>query len=324
MNYFEKILELQKSSPRIGMSSLNNVNSDYTSYCAANKNCYLLIGSEHDQDCMYGNWVYYSTDCVDCDFVFKCELCNECVDAENCYNCDFCQDCSTCSNSVHCYDCKSCKNCFGCVGLRNKEFHIFNEPFKKDEYFAKVLELKNANVDLSQADELKAKTPRMCAHVADNENCTGDYLYHSKNCFACFDGKKLEDCAHMTSSIGCRDCVDMANSYFGCELSYEVMSSIELYNCNFCNFCYNCRDLEYSEYCYNSRDCFGSFYLQHKQFYIFNKPFPKDTYFAEVAKIKRAMLDEGTYGKHLPATIPFSDSAVLNYFRVPQKELNVS
>lgn len=315
MNFFQKILDLQKNMPRVGMSSLqNSVNSDYTCYSAYNKNCYLLIGSEHNDDCLYGNWMYYCRDCVDCDFVYKCELCCQCADDEQCYNCDFCQDCTTCTDCTLCYDCKACQNCFACAGLRNKQFHIFNKPVNKDEYGARIKDLAGRPETAEKLEELKRRTPRLFAHVADNENCVGDYLYHSKNSFACFDCKELEDCMYMTSSIGCRDCMDMANSYFGCELSYEVMSSLELYNCNFCNFCYYCRDCEYCEWCDHCNDCFGCFDLQHKQFYIFNEPYTRDEYFKKVAEIKKEMRADGTYGKHLSATIKIEDSAIGNYW----------
>lgn len=316
MDYFAKILELQKTSRRVGMSSINNsVNSDYTSYSAFNKNCYLLIGSEHNDDCLYGNWMYYCRDCVDCDFIYKCELCHDCVDDENCYNCNSCQDCATCTDCALCYDCKSCQNCFECVGLRNKQFNVFNKQVSKDEYNAQIKNLAGAPDAPAKFEELKSKTPRLYAHVTDNEKCTGDYLYHSKNSFFCFDCKELEDCAYMTSSIGCRDCLDMANSYFGCELSYEVMSSLELYNCNFSNFCYYCRDMEYCEWCYNCQNCFGCFSLQRKQYCVFNEQFSKENYLKRVAEIKETMRHDGTYGKHLPTTIKTEDSAIWNYFR---------
>lgn len=230
-------------------------------------------------------------------------------------------------NSDYTSYCSECKNCFGCAGLRNKEFCAFNKQYSREEYQEKLGDLKNSDSKnhmqntvaptsrLGLFEEIKLKTPRLFAHVADNENSTGDYIYHCKNCYACFDGKKLEDCLYLTSSIECKDCVDMANSYFGCELSYEVMSSIELYNCNFSNFCFNSRDLEYCEYCYNSQNCFGSFYLQHKQFYIFNKPYSKENYLKKVAEIKEAMCAEGSYGKHLPSAIKIEDCAIANYWR---------
>lgn len=62
-NYFQKILDLQAKNPRMGMSNAWSTNSDYTVYCAYNKNCYLLIGSERDEECLYGIWIYESRDC---------------------------------------------------------------------------------------------------------------------------------------------------------------------------------------------------------------------------------------------------------------------
>lgn len=319
MSHLQQILDLQKKSPRMGMSVLNSINSDYTSHCSDLKNCYLLIGSEKNEDCLYGNWVYESRDCVDCGFVFKCELLYECIDCENCYNCDFSQDCTTCTDCGYCYDCKSCQNCLGCVGLRNKNFHVLNKPVSREEFLETKKQLisdKNFAAEFfHKFEKLKQATPRLYNHISDNENCVGDYLYHSKNSFACFDCKYLEDSSYMTSSIKNKDCFDMANSYYGCELSYEIMSSIELYNCNFSNFCYYCRDLEYCEWCFHCSDCFGCFYLQHKQYYIFNQPYSREEYFKKLAEIKTQMRADNEYGKHLPATITFEDSAVLNYFR---------
>ena len=91
-----------------------------------------------------------------------------CVDSmftqssQRCYRCTYCESCTDCSRATHCRDCQHCHNCsycvqsnnlvgcsyvvlsescydcifcFGCVGLVNREFHILNQPFSKDEYF---------------------------------------------------------------------------------------------------------------------------------------------------------------------------------------------
>ncbi len=39
-----------------------------------------------------------------------------------------------CVNLQYCTSCFNCKNCFGCVGLRNKEYCIFNKQYTKEEY----------------------------------------------------------------------------------------------------------------------------------------------------------------------------------------------
>ena len=35
---------------------------------------------------------------------------------------------------TYCYECFSCSNCFGCVGLKKKEYCIFNKQYSKEEY----------------------------------------------------------------------------------------------------------------------------------------------------------------------------------------------
>jgi len=38
----------------------------------------------------------------------------------------------------YCYFLRNCSNCFGCVGLRNKQYHILNKPYTKEEYMALI------------------------------------------------------------------------------------------------------------------------------------------------------------------------------------------
>ncbi len=35
-------------------------------------------------------------------------------------------------------ECLNCNYCFGCVGLKNKKFHIFNKPYSENEYYEKI------------------------------------------------------------------------------------------------------------------------------------------------------------------------------------------
>ncbi len=49
----------------------------------------------------------------------------------------FCFDCwPSSTNLEYCVYCRSSSDLFGCVGLRNKQYCIFNKQYTKDEYFA--------------------------------------------------------------------------------------------------------------------------------------------------------------------------------------------
>lgn len=76
------------------------------------------------------------------------ELCYETsICGDNSYGLKFCVDCwpgnRNCEYSSYL---KNCSNCFGCVGLKNKEYCIFNKQYTKDEYEtekAKIIEQMN-------------------------------------------------------------------------------------------------------------------------------------------------------------------------------------
>lgn len=64
------------------------------------------------------------------------ELCYEtAICGDNSYGLKFCVDCwpgnRECEYSSYL---KNCRNCFGCVGLKNKEYCIFNKQYSKEEY----------------------------------------------------------------------------------------------------------------------------------------------------------------------------------------------
>lgn len=46
-----------------------------------------------------------------------------------------------CAYLVRSVSCSDCSYCFGCVGLRQADFHILNEPYERADYFAVVRRL---------------------------------------------------------------------------------------------------------------------------------------------------------------------------------------
>ncbi|MBU0668083.1 hypothetical protein KJ951_01785 [Patescibacteria group bacterium] len=43
----------------------------------------------------------------------------------------------------YCYLCLNSSNCFGCIGLKNKQYHIFNKPYSKEEYIERTAVLRD-------------------------------------------------------------------------------------------------------------------------------------------------------------------------------------
>lgn len=263
------------------------------------KNAYMCFGGYHVEDSGYCWYPFRLQNCWDTTFTDDCELCYECSACTKSYNCDFCTECVNCSDSRFCFDCRGCKNCFGCVGLRQKEYYIFNKPYTREKYLEEMKKWNLHDVTIrAQAEEEVAKLRQQHPHVfsvqVNTQNCFGDNIVNSKNCYSAFHTLNAEDCAYTFHVDKMKDCYDtevVASS----ELTYECTPGYDLYNCNFCLECGNTKNAEYSVRCFNSHDVFGCVGRNHAEFEILNQKYNKEDYFKKVAEIKEKLRAEKTY-----------------------------
>ncbi|MFA6521130.1 MAG: hypothetical protein WCT53_01970 [Candidatus Gracilibacteria bacterium] len=305
MNFLEQFELLRQKTPRAGLQCVQNENSPYCQYTEKSKNCYMTFASYQSEDCIYNHRLFYCRDCADCTMSVKCELCFECVDCQNCYNCDFCMQCENTIDSYYSFDCVGCNNCFGCVGLRRKKFYIFNKEFSKEEYFAKIAELRKKPADeiYGLMSEIYWNTPRIAVFGKNNEGSFGDNIHNCKDSYWIFDSFGLRDCFYMYFGDDSKDLYDCTHLGWS-EMCYEIMSGGNLNNCSFCSGSWFSSNLEYCDLVYNSHDCFGCASLNHAQYRILNVPYEKEEYFARVAEIKEQMKKDGTHGKWFNSTYP--------------------
>lgn len=146
-------------------------------------------------------------------------------------------------------------------------------------------------------------------HGTNNQNCFGDYISNSKNCFMSFNSYECEDATYTQDVIRTKDSMDIMFSD-GTELCYECFSlGLRTYNCNFCSYVRGCADCEYGELLFSCKNCFGCVALQNKQYYILNQLYSREDYFKKVAEIKTELKEKNLYGRHLPTTYKFEDTA---------------
>jgi hypothetical protein len=88
------------------------------------------------------------------------------------------------------------------------------------------------------------------------------------------------------------------------EQCYEIMSGGNLIECMYCYGCWYSNNLTYCELVYNSHDCFGCVSLNHAEYCILNKQYPKEEYFKKVEEIKQQMKADGTWGQWFESTYP--------------------
>lgn len=287
-------------APNLFAFGANMVNSQYCNMANDMKNCYLLHDGTFDENVSYGSGVFYSKDSQDVTMVRKCELCYEIVTCINCYQTAFSQNCEDCVDVYFSFGLRGCNNCFGCVNLHKKSYHIFNEPYSKEEYFEK---LKSFNLDSHQsitllkekAKEFWKKFPKKYYFGVQNLNVTGDYIEHSKNAKSCFGVANVEDSkfCSFVSNGPLKTTYDFTHYGDGAELVNESMQSGDgIYKVQSgWGVWSNSNNVHYGITVPGVSHVFGCVGLKKKKYCILNKQYTKEEYEELVLKIIKHMND---------------------------------
>lgn len=320
--FFKQFSRLEKSVPHLALhQDGTSENCKYTNYGIASKNCYMTLPS-YCEDVYYGGANLSCKSCADCMKCQGCELCYECTDCTLCYNLDFSKDCSNCRDSQFLEDCASCNDCFCCANLRHKQFVFENKQLSEKEYKEQIHSIKLTQESIQKLqknlDDISVKLPKIYMHGQNNENITGDYLDHCKNCKRCFDCPTLEDSAYCSFSGGnARNLYDCMNTGLNSELCYECNGATFYNNCIAVYYGRSNHDCEYCQYCFNCDHLFGCVGLRHKNYCIFNHQYTKEEYATLRAKLIEHMRKTTEYGGFFPMEISpykYEETLAQDYF----------
>ena len=338
--FFRQFRELQRAQPWHSRAITRSTGSDYSNNVADMKNCYLCFNADKSEDCMYGVGMVGIKNSLDCYRTVSCEYCYELETADNCYQSFFISFVVNCRNVWLCYNCEDCSDCFGCVNLRHKKYHIFNQPYSKEEYFAKLKEMNTGSYSSfsklrQEFADLMMRFPRKYMTGVQNQNVIGDYLSNSKNSKYVYAGGNCENVKYSQSILmGAKDSHDYTNWGNNVELMYETLSCGE--NDQRVKFSYDCwsgaTDVEYSMNCISCTNMFGCVGILKKNYCILNKEYSKEEYEALLPKIKKHM-DEMPYvdakgrvykyGEFFPPEFSFfaaNESAIVDFMDMTKEQ----
>lgn len=311
-SFFEQFKSLRDEVPHLSLISSNNVNSVYCNVVGNSKNCYLIFGSIDCEDCYYGN-PFKCHKCIDSLLVRNSEFCSECTDCNHLYNCYFCQNCNNSHNLKFCFAVDNSEDCFGCAALNHKKYCVFNEQFTKEQYeeFIAKPDLRDPKIFAEINEEfieIKKGAPHRFYTGTQNENVSGDNIFHSQNASQAYNIEDCQDVKDCYQLLGVKDSGSTDYGEYG-ELTYEVMGFYNNVNHNlFCYWCWdNVSNLLYSGNCnQGTKDCFGCVGLKRAQYCILNKQYTKEEYFELVGKIIEHMRNSGEWGQFFPIALsPF-------------------
>ena len=347
-NFFEQLKELSLKIPYPGLFNNHStlVNSEYVNHAGNLKNCYLIFDADFNENCYYSDNINHSKDCMDCYYVYENQLCYENVNTSRNYNTHFSDDCEDCHGVYFSRDMAGCSDCFGCVGLRRKQYHVFNKPYSKEDYFKKLAEFKLFSY--SELEKIKKevqafwlKSPQKYMHSLQNVNSSGEYVYYSKNARDCYMASGVEDgrFVQYVNIAPTKDCYDYTEWGNNAQRLYECMTVVE--GADSVRFSFGCvlsgtLDIDYSMMTGFCQHIFGCIGLFKKSYCILNKQYSKEDYLKLRAKIiedmnKNSYVDARgrvwKYGEFLPYDLSFFDyneSWAMYYFPKTKDEVLAS
>jgi hypothetical protein len=330
-NFFDQWKELTLAVPKVALIYVRSVNSEYQNIAADSKNCYMIIESSNNENCIHGYWLQVCKDCVDVSFSHQVELSYE---SDDCYNSNkllYSKGCHDCLESAFLYDCRGCANCFGCVNLRNKQYYIWNKLVSKEEYekFIKSVRLdtwSGVQAMRKKFEEFILTQPRKYAEIVNAPNSTGNYMKDVKNCKACFHAYDAEDSAYGVHVWrGAKNMVDCDTAGREAELGYNCTNvSQGAYMQIGTTMCWGSTYTEYSSQCHGCNNVFGSDGLRKKNYCILNKQYPKAEYEMLRERIVHQMRNDGEYGEFFPAQTSFfgyNEACVNEQFPITKEEV---
>jgi hypothetical protein len=299
--FFKQWKELFYSFPKPSLWQENCLDSYYANYILDSKNIYLGFSViKNCEDVYYSSNINNSKQMIDSYNVNDSELVYEGIGFVKNYNCQYFYWSSNCIDCNFILNCNNCQDCFGCVNLNNKRFYILNEQYTKEQYEEKIKELDMGSY--SFIDDFKKnfwkftlKFPRKYGNIINCVDSTGDELRNSNNTkksFNCFNNENIK---YGYRSPHAKDSMDIGHCY--AELAYEHVhtGSENSQNIKFIiSGAISTNNIEYTDYCKNSSYLFACISLKNKQYCILNKQYEKDEYFDMVEKIKKHM-DEMPY-----------------------------
>ncbi|HEY4513195.1 MAG TPA: hypothetical protein VJH06_01645 [Candidatus Paceibacterota bacterium] len=328
--FFEQFNELWHKVPKPALVSTRDVNCHYLNLAADNKNCYLIIESSNNENCIHCYWIQLSKDLVDCSFTNKVELSYEVDDCYDCHSLTYSKSCYNCLDSSFLLNCRGCTSCLGCINLREQKYNIFNQQYTKEEYEKKIKSYKLntysgvENFKKEFENFIKEK-PRKFAEITNAVNSTGNYMTNVKNNRNCFHSYEAEDNAYSVHVWrGAKNCMDCNTAGRSAELVYNSLNEgQQIANVTCCSFCWGSQFMEYCFNCPSSNNCFGCTGLIKNSYCILNKQYTKEEYKKLRAEIITKMKQEGIYGDFFPKELsPFgyNESSGVDEFPLTKEE----
>jgi len=324
--FFEQLNDLFHKVPKnttfLSTGDGPNINSEYANMSGGLKNCYLIFNCGSTENASYSRGVRFSKDFSDCYFGENIERCYECINVLKSNGLIFARNTFGSIDSIFTLNCGNVNNCFGCVNLRNKSYHFFNEPLSHDEYKKKVSEIIGSYSKMQEIQkkfyEFSLKFPRRENNNFKTVNSAGDFLLECKNIQNSFEIIGAEDSKNLFSTRSACNSNGAIGYGYKSELLLECVavgySSRVIGSCTVANS----QDIAYSFALRNCHDCIGCDGLKNVSYCILNKQYSKEEYGKFKENIINELKEKKLYGLMIPPELaPFAYNETIAQDNMP-------
>jgi hypothetical protein len=289
-NFFDQWNELLHKTPILGLS-IDKISGDlspYTNHVANTKNSYLVYYSDYVEDSAFGYQLTHAKNVYNSGSIMESDIVYDSSNLFKSYN--IIGGDSNNTTSYDCSfirDCEGAHNCFIATNVRNQSYLFRDQKISKNEYENKLKEIDLGSYKQYQFWKNEAKkyfktiVPRPKWETL-SVNCTGSYVFQSKNCKECFDVTDCEDSKFlMLIKIGkVKDSYDYVDWGENAELIYEgITIGNGANNVRFSHESgHNIRDVEYSKLSIGGAYHFGCVSIKKTEYCILNKQYTKEEY----------------------------------------------
>ena len=312
--FFDQLYELTRKVPKAALYSSPalgpNINSEYANFAGGNKDCYLVFNTGPKcENCAYARGLMESRDTFDAYFGERIERGYELVNVQDSAGVCWGQNVFDSLDSYFLLNCTGCTNCFGCVNLRHKSYHFFNEPLSKEEYEQRVGRILGSHEKTEETrkrfEAFVLSFPRKENNNFKSPGSIGEYIIESKNAVHCFEVGRCEDVKYGFALKLSKDCYDILGHGRKAELLLEGVGVGIGRRIIGGWWVESAHDVEYSFGVRGGAYCFGCDGLHGPEYCILNKRYTPEEYHKLRAHIIEELKREDSYGVFFPPQLSF-------------------
>lgn len=330
-DFYADVKKLYESVPYLPRYVVNSENSEYCNQAYDEKNCYLCVGGQNSENCLYSTHDVESKYIIDSYGALRCEIVYESSYVWTSMKAFFCTYLLNCYNTRFSYDLQNCKNILFGFGLRDQEYVFKNKKYSKkerekifEEYAKKIRTIDWLSEMIREYDEFISTNPHEATHNVNVENSRGAQINNSKNMFFWFGTEGQNDSRYCSVQGRSQYGMDLETSSMS-QLAYNCIGSTQLYGCAcMASNLAEMRDSYYGLYVRGWNNILWCFGIHNQSYYILNKKYEKDEWEKLAITITEELTAKHKRGEFLDTErSPFAYNDTLANMAFPIQQLKI-